>query len=426
MKIFFDFAIFITMLSSTIAMPCDKQKKSTTSGVTIGEYCAAESKICTIGGELGGEPRTNGQIRYGDSETNRFSNWRTITSKNGFTCSLFWANDNHGFGMDPYHNKQKACQWRKRPSKFERKADKHKKLCGVEGVSCHCPGGQQARYGYDGGEGAIGERWTNWIDVEDYFTCNWDSFGGFDPARSRHKVCECRPIPNSISMFQKFQGKWVEQAYAFSEFKQTTTFTYEEGVSDTVAKAFTRDLTISSTVGYEYNYGGGTGSASVTTSISKSYEEATSQTFNTIQGMETSKECSAACKGGILYQWMIEGKDKFDKVGGLATCKFVCVPLQLDGSRREPSCPQKACNLPNCSCCTMKWTKKKGVDQKLCDNRRHLQDEGTAESAFDVSVDTNKADDGPVALQQTSGAGVGTSITVVATSVGLVSAILLA
>jgi len=66
------------------------------------------------------------------------------------------------------------------------------------------------------------------------------------------------------------------------------------------------------------------------------------------------------------------------------------------------------------------------------DNRRHLQDGGTAESAFDVSVDLNKADDGPVALQQTAGAGagagagVGTSITVVATSVGLVSALLLA
>jgi len=61
-------------------------------------------------------------------------------------------------------------------------------------------------------------------------------------------------------------------------------------------------------------------------------------------------------------------------------------------------------------------------------SKRTLQDVGTAESAFDVSVDLNKADDGPVALQQTAGAGagVGTSITVVATSVGLVSALLLA
>jgi len=59
-------------------------------------------------------------------------------------------------------------------------------------------------------------------------------------------------------------------------------------------------------------------------------------------------------------------------------------------------------------------------------NRRHLQEGGSAKSAFDVSVDLNKAEDGPVALQQTAGAGVGTSITVVATIVGLVSALLLA
>jgi len=58
--------------------------------------------------------------------------------------------------------------------------------------------------------------------------------------------------------------------------------------------------------------------------------------------------------------------------------------------------------------------------------RRHLQEGATTESAFDVSVDLNKADDGPVALQQTAAAGAGTSITVVATIVGLVSAILLA
>jgi len=59
-------------------------------------------------------------------------------------------------------------------------------------------------------------------------------------------------------------------------------------------------------------------------------------------------------------------------------------------------------------------------------DNRQLQEGGTAESAFDVSVDLQKADDGPVALQQTAGAGAGTSITVVATIVGLVSAILLA
>jgi len=58
--------------------------------------------------------------------------------------------------------------------------------------------------------------------------------------------------------------------------------------------------------------------------------------------------------------------------------------------------------------------------------RRHLQDGGTAEAGFEISAELQKADDGPVALQQTAGTGVGTSITVVATIVGLVSAILLA
>jgi len=352
MKIFFDFAIFITMLSSTIASPCDKTKKSTTTGVMNGVYCASENEICKIPRD--GKTMTNGQIRYGDSKSNRYSNWRNISYDYRFICSY------RNFGMDPYHDHNKKCEWRKGPELSEKKADNKKIVCGTEGVSCQCPGGQQARYG-------LGVRWTNWIDVEEHFTCNWGTFGGFDPARGHHKVCECRPIPNSISMFPTFQGKWVEQAYATSEFKQTTTFTYEEGVSDTVTKSFTRDLTISSTVEFEY----GAGSASVTTSISNSYEEETSQTFNTITGTESGTECSAPCDDGVLFQWVIEGRDISNKVGGLATCKFVCVPHQ--DSRPYPSCPQKACRLPNCSCCTMKWTDQKGVDQKLCDNRRQFK-----------------------------------------------------
>jgi len=59
------------------------------------------------------------------------------------------------------------------------------------------------------------------------------------------------------------------------------------------------------------------------------------------------------------------------------------------------------------------------------DNKRNLQDGGTAAAPFEMTATLNKADDGPAALQQTAG-GTGTSITVVATIVGLVSAILLA
>jgi len=60
------------------------------------------------------------------------------------------------------------------------------------------------------------------------------------------------------------------------------------------------------------------------------------------------------------------------------------------------------------------------------DNRRHLQDGDSTEAAFGMTAELNKADDGPVAIQQTAGAGAGTSIIVGATIVGLVSAILLA
>jgi len=59
-------------------------------------------------------------------------------------------------------------------------------------------------------------------------------------------------------------------------------------------------------------------------------------------------------------------------------------------------------------------------------SRRHLQDGGAVVAGFEISAELNKADDGPVAIQQTAAAGAGTSITVVATIVGLVSAILLA
>jgi len=59
------------------------------------------------------------------------------------------------------------------------------------------------------------------------------------------------------------------------------------------------------------------------------------------------------------------------------------------------------------------------------DNKRNLQDDGTTVAPFDMTTTLSKADDGPAALQQTAG-GTGTSITVVATIVGLATAILLA
>jgi len=63
------------------------------------------------------------------------------------------------------------------------------------------------------------------------------------------------------------------------------------------------------------------------------------------------------------------------------------------------------------------------------DNKRNLQEGGgTTVAPFDMTATLNKADDGPVSLQQTAGGDkvVGTSITVVTTIAGLVSAILLA
>jgi len=58
-------------------------------------------------------------------------------------------------------------------------------------------------------------------------------------------------------------------------------------------------------------------------------------------------------------------------------------------------------------------------------DKRNLQDAGSTVAPFGMTATLNKADDGPVSLQQTAG-GKGTSITVVATIAGLVSAILLA
>jgi len=468
MKILFDFAIFITMFSSTIATPCDKPARSTTTGETEGEYCASDHGICALGEKPNENIMTNGQIRYGDVESNRFSNWRNITSEDGFICSL------DGFGMDPYRNKRKACQWREGPSDFEKEADKNLKKCGTEGISCSCPGGQQARYGYNGDLDldSEGERWTNWIDIKDTFDCDWGTFGGFDPARSRHKKCQCRPIPTPptiIKIVKEYQGRWIEIAINLKQFSYKAMVTVEEGVSKTVEEVFAKDYSVSATVTVGYDppdaTGGVSGSVSVTTAMSRSYEKSTSYTMNSVDSKTNEVLCDPEVCHGVLYQWEVRAFDQFSKVAAtVRTCKFVCVPFKKSvGSKLFPSCPETACNfLENCTCCAVEWSDDKDVDQKLCDdtvcsyndgpnadnngytcdnwygsleeaksrctaestcsylhdwngdgtnwrtcsaitvpgdgraatktktchNRRHLQDKGTAESAFDVSVDT--------------------------------------
>mmetsp|Transcript_10179 Transcript_10179/g.11605 ORF Transcript_10179/g.11605 Transcript_10179/m.11605 type:complete len:583 (+) Transcript_10179:231-1979(+) len=394
MKILFDFAIFITMFSSTIASPCDESELSTTTGEMSGDYCAAENEICVIGGDT----MKKGQIRYGDSATNRFSNWKDITSEDGFFCSIRWENDNSGFGMDPYNDQVKNCYWREGPSDFEKEADKKKKLCGKHGSSCQCTGGQQARYGYDGGGGIIGERWTNWIDIEETFNCNWDSFGGFDPARSRHKVCECRPTPppplTPSKIAKEYQGRWIEIGYGLDEFSVTAQVTVEESVSETVGEVFVKGYGVSATVtvGYEPPVGGVSGSVSVTTEMSETYEQSTSHTMSSTGSTTNEVSCGAKVCDGVLYQWEVRAFDQFSKVAAsVGTCKFVCVPhKKSDGSKLFPSCPDQACNLKeNCTCCAVKWSDDTDVDQKLCVDRPLLQLNG-------AQIDFSKSSDPPI------------------------------
>mmetsp|Transcript_53667 Transcript_53667/g.61961 ORF Transcript_53667/g.61961 Transcript_53667/m.61961 type:complete len:581 (-) Transcript_53667:179-1921(-) len=394
MKILFDFAIFITMFSSTIASPCDESELSTTTGEMSGDYCAAENEICVIGGDT----MKKGQIRYGDSATNRFSNWKDITSEDGFFCSNRWVNDNYGFGMDPYNDQVKNCYWREGPSDFEKEADTKKKLCGKHGSSCHCPGGKQARYGYDGGGGIIGERWTNWIDIEETFNCNWDSFGGFDPARSGHKVCECRPIPTPptiTKIVEEYKGRWIEAGVGLKDFSVKASVTYENGFSKTVGEVFAEDYSVSATVtvGYETPAGGASGSVSVTAAMSKSYEQSTSQTISRVDSKTNEVSCGPeACDGGTLYQWEVRAFDQFSKVAGtVRTCTFVCVPHKPGvGSKVFPSCPDQACNyLEKCTCCADKWPNDTVVDQKLCVDRSLLQLNG-------AQIDFSSSSDPPI------------------------------
>jgi len=170
--------------------------ESVTTGERKGEYCARgdAGQQCTVDGKV----KTNGQIRYGHSATNRFSNWKDIPGNKPFTCQSKYRNDNVGFAMDPAYKEQKNCYWREKPSDIETTADTFIKECARD-VSCACAGGQ-ARYG----NFASGDRWTNWIDVQaeapgvsddGSINCVKSSFGGFDPAEGVNKVCECRQTP---------------------------------------------------------------------------------------------------------------------------------------------------------------------------------------------------------------------------------------
>jgi len=77
---------------------------------------------------------------------------------------------------------------------------------------------------------------------------------------------------------------------------------------------------------------------------------------------------------------------------------------------------------------TMAFPSAAGRRLRNTDGNRYLQDADTSTVApFEMVAELNRADDGPVAYVQTAAAtGTGTSITVIATIVGLVSAILLA
>ena len=177
---------------------------SVTTGERAGEYCARgdAGQQCTVDGKV----KTNGQIRYGHSATNRFSNWKDILGNKPFTCQQKWKNDNVGFAMDPAYKQQKNCYWREKPSDIETTANTFIKECATDGNSCACVGGQ-ARYGHDANGNKAGDRWTNWIDVragapgvfDDGSTnCVKSSFGNFDPAEGVRKVCECRQTPKEI------------------------------------------------------------------------------------------------------------------------------------------------------------------------------------------------------------------------------------
>lgn len=173
---------------------------SVTTGERAGEFCATQhSQQCTVDGKV----KTNGQIRYGHSATNQYSNWKNIPGNKPFTCQGKWKNDNAGFGMDPKLNVGKNCYWREKPSDIETTANTFINECATDGNSCACVGGQ-ARYGQYANGNKAGDRWTNWIDVragapgvfdDGSINCVKSSFGGFDPAKDIKKVCECRQTP---------------------------------------------------------------------------------------------------------------------------------------------------------------------------------------------------------------------------------------
>ena len=354
---------------------------SRTTGELKGDFCGSERDKCNIDGEV----KTNGQIRYGHTGSNQYSNWRDITDDKPFTCYGNWKNDHTGFGMDPKQNSRKNCYWRENPSEEETRADESIKKCANDGTNCSCVGGQ-ARYGYNGWKDKAGERWTNWIDVQvgapgvfdnGSINCVKSSFGNFDPAKGRDKVCECRDIPTENIIFDNYDGFWEKSCENCNNFNYKEKFTFTEGTEDSVSEAFMEgwSLSIAGTIGFEPNpaTGGPSGSVTVSNTIQESYQRETTRIITNSREQSTETSCSVtACDNGTLFRWMIEGQDIKGRAAQVATCYFVCIPHEDQQSKQlEPVCPLSVCNfVENCQCALEPWlseeAREAGEDEKLC------------------------------------------------------------
>merc|ERR1711865_581939 len=354
---------------------------SVTTNVLEGEYCGSEGQQCAIDGKV----KTNGQIRYGHSGSNAYSNWKDIPGNKPFWCQYKYRNDNVGFGMDPKKGSGKECYWRENPSEAEKKANESIKVCAGSGSSCACVGGQ-ARYGKD-----PDGRWTNWIDVRPgapgvsdngSINCVKSSFGNFDPAKGVTKECQCRDIPTlnipteSVT-FDNYDGFWEKSCENCNSFDYKETFTFTEGTEDSVSEAFMEGMSLSlaATIGFEPNEvtGGPSGSVTVSTEIQESYQRETTRIITNSREQSTETSCAVtSCEDGTLFRWMIEGQDIKGRAAQVATCYFVCIPHEDQQSKQlKPVSPLSVCNLfENCLCALAPWLSEEardaGYDEKLC------------------------------------------------------------
>jgi hypothetical protein len=345
---------------------------SITTGEVKGAFCASDGQTCTVNGNV----KTEGQIRYGDPASNRFSNWRDISTSNGFKCQTKWDGNSKGFGMDPANNVRKNCYWREGPKEREVKADESIGKCANEGTSCQCLGGQ-ARYGQYANGNKAGDRWTNWIDVEGSTAkCDKSAFGGFDPAKDVTKMCECRDIPTDAIRFEEYNGYWERSCENCDSFGYKESFTFSEGSENSVSEAFMEgwELGAAVSVGYSAGPAGGPeGSVSVSSSISESYERTTTSVITNSREQSNERSCTVTqCNNGSLFRWMIEGIDFNRNPAVVASCNFVCIPHEdQQTSRASPVCPEAACNLfENCQCCLEPWLseeqRENGENEYLC------------------------------------------------------------